>query len=136
MKKVFALCPVRAAIQVIGGKWKLCILYYLTNGPKRYGEMKRAVDGITEKMLTQQLRELEEDGIVVRTVYPQVPPRVDYALTSLGARLVAVFAPLESWGQQLVEQLDGEQLSSRVQSAVLVAAEEVPVVGRNMMRPA
>ncbi len=110
MKKVVALCPVRASIQAIGGKWKLCLLYYLTTGPKRYGELKRAVDGITEKMLTQQLRELEEDGIVLRTMYPQVPPKVEYSLTDLGARLADVFVPLKTWGQDFVNQLAPERV--------------------------
>jgi len=73
-------CPVDAPMEVLGGKWKLAILYYLLHGPRRNGELRRLVRPITQKMLTQQLRELEDDGIVVRTVHEQVPPKVVYSV--------------------------------------------------------
>lgn len=73
-------CPVDAPLEVLGGKWKLIVLYYLSHGPRRNGELRRLVPPITQKMLTQQLRELEADGIVVRTVHEQVPPKVVYSI--------------------------------------------------------
>jgi DNA-binding HxlR family transcriptional regulator len=92
-------CPVTHCLQVVGGKWKPVILFCIHNGVDRFGAMGRAVPGITKQMLTQQLRELEEDGIVSRTVYPVVPPRVDYALTDRGRSLLTVVAAMRDWGQ-------------------------------------
>ncbi|GAC1502288.1 MAG: hypothetical protein NVS2B14_14910 [Chamaesiphon sp.] len=77
-------CTVETTLKVIGGRWKVLILRELFEGIKRFGELHRALDGITQKMLTQQLRELEQDGIVHREVYLQVPPKVEYSLTDLG----------------------------------------------------
>ncbi len=76
-------CPIQVVVNIIGGKWKLSILYQLFQGTKRYGELKRLVPAATERMLTLQLRELEAFGIVQRTVYPEVPPKVEYSLTEL-----------------------------------------------------
>lgn len=73
-------CPVEIPVEVLGGKWKLVLLYHLLSGPQRNGELCRLVPGITQKMLTQQLRELEQDGIVIRTVHHQVPPKVVYTI--------------------------------------------------------
>ncbi len=79
--------PIEATLEVIGGKWKTLILCHLTYGAKRTGELKKLTPGITQKMLTQQLRELEEDGVIIRTVYNQVPPKVVYELSELGQSL-------------------------------------------------
>lgn len=92
-------CPVTHCLRVVGGKWKPVILFCIQNGVDRFGAMGRAVPGITKQMLTQQLRELEEDGIVSRTVHPVVPPRVDYALTDRGRSLLTVVAAMRDWGQ-------------------------------------
>ncbi|HMS96825.1 MAG TPA: helix-turn-helix domain-containing protein [Tabrizicola sp.] len=92
-------CPVTHCLQVVGGKWKPVILFCIQNGVDRFGAMGRAVPGITKQMLTQQLRELEADGIVSRTVHPVVPPRVDYALTDRGRSLLTVVAAMRDWGQ-------------------------------------
>lgn len=73
-------CPVEIPVQVLGGKWKLVLVYHLLSGPQRNGELRRLVPGITQKMLTQQLRELEHDGIVIRTVHHEVPPKVTYTI--------------------------------------------------------
>ena len=93
-------CPVRTTLNVLGGKWKLLILSYLLDEPRRYGELRRLIPEITEKMLIQELRDLETDGIVARTVHQTVPPRVDYSLTEQGQRVRPVFAELLGWGTQ------------------------------------
>lgn len=94
-------CSVELALQVIGGKWKPIILWHLRSGEsRRFGELRRSMPNVTQKMLTQQLRELEADGLVLRTVHPQVPPRVEYTLTALGASVLPVLDQLSSWGKR------------------------------------
>ena len=100
-----------AALNVIGGKWKLTILNRLLAGPKRYGELHRSVSGITEKMLTQQLRELEEDQIVERKIYPVVPPKVEYSFTESGRKLNDVFKALEIWGNNFQHRINPPDLN-------------------------
>jgi len=97
-------CAMEAALSVISGKWKLKILNQLLTGPKRYTEIKRNLAGVTEKMLTQQLRELEEDRIIKRKVYPVVPPKVEYSFTDLGKELTDLFYALETWGSHFLTQ--------------------------------
>ena len=97
-------CPVRTTLNVLGGKWKLLILSYLLDGPRRYGELRRLMPEITEKMLIQELRDLEADGIVARTVHQMVPPRVDYSLTAQGQRVRPFFAELLGWGLQYLKR--------------------------------
>jgi DNA-binding HxlR family transcriptional regulator len=92
-------CPVRTTMDIIGGKWKPIILYYINNiGVCRFGELQRYIPQITKKMLTQQLRELERDGIVRRKVFRQVPPRVDYSLTKDGLTLEPILNSMSDWG--------------------------------------
>ncbi|WP_308443834.1 winged helix-turn-helix transcriptional regulator [Paenibacillus glycanilyticus] len=91
---------VEATLEVIGGKWKCVILCHLTHGKKRTSDFKRLMPSITQKMLTQQLRELEEDGIVNRIVYNQVPPKVEYELTPYGDSLRPILDSLCNWGEQ------------------------------------
>ncbi len=86
-------------MQVIGGKWKALILWYLMDGKRRYGELKKRMPAITPKMLTQQLRELERDGMVSRTVYPVVPPKVEYSLTPCGESLKPILLLMNEWGR-------------------------------------
>lgn len=93
-------CGLGPAFEVIGGKWKSLLLWEVHAEPVRFGELKRRMPGISEKMLIQQLREMEADGIVHREVYHQVPPRVEYSVTELGASLNAALAPLAKWGEQ------------------------------------
>jgi DNA-binding HxlR family transcriptional regulator len=102
-KKV--ICPVETTLKVIGGRWKVLILRELAKGVKRFGELHRALDGITQKMLTQQLREMEREGVILRTLYPQVPPKVEYSLTPLGESLKPVLAAMHEWG---VKHLDAQ----------------------------
>ena len=94
-------CPVTRAVYALGGKWKLHIIFQLTQGTRRFGELQRSIPGVTQQMLTSQLRELESDGIVSRKVYPEVPPKVEYSLTPLGTRLKTVTDALGEWGQML-----------------------------------
>lgn len=100
-------CPIQASMAMIGGKWKILILYHLLRGTKRFGELRRLIPGVTQKMLTQQLRELEDDAIVDRKVYPQVPPKVEYSLTPLGMDLKPVFARLCIWGRKQIRAAAG-----------------------------
>ena len=101
------ICPVRTSLNVLGGKWKLLILSYLLDEPRRYGELRRLMPEITEKMLIQELRDLESDGIVARTVHQVVPPRVDYSLTEQGLSVRPVFAELLGWGMQYLGRAGG-----------------------------
>ncbi|WP_342658172.1 helix-turn-helix transcriptional regulator [Sphingomonas sp. NY01] len=96
-------CGLDATLRVIAGKWKPLILYFLRQGPNRYGALKRAVRGVSDKVLIQQLKELESDGVVLRTDHKEVPPRVDYTLTPLGRSLAEALEPLCIWG---VENMD------------------------------
>jgi len=91
-------CPVEAALELIGGKWKGLALYHLSDGTKRFNELKRLAGSVTRRTLTKQLRELEADGLISRTVYPVVPPKVEYALTEKGEALVPVLMALRNWG--------------------------------------
>jgi DNA-binding HxlR family transcriptional regulator len=99
-------CAMEAALTVISGKWKLKIMNQLLAGPTRYTDIKRGAEGITEKMLTQQLRELEDDGIVQRKVYPVVPPKVEYSFTPRGEELTSIFYALEKWGAHFLTEID------------------------------
>ena len=91
-------CAVEAAVGLIDGKWKSIILYQLLKGTLRFGEIHRLIPNVTPRMLTNQLRELEEDGLITRTVFAQVPPRVDYALSPLGRSMEPVLMALKAWG--------------------------------------
>ena len=91
-------CAVETTLKVIGGRWKVLILRELLVGVQRFNQLHRSLPGITQKMLTQQLRELEEDGIIHRQVYPQVPPKVEYSLTPLGESLNPVLQAMHEWG--------------------------------------
>jgi len=91
-------CAVESTIKVIGGRWKVLILRELFAGTKRFNQLHRALHGITQKMLAQQLREMEEDGLVHREVYLQVPPKVEYSLTALGESLRPVIDAMHEWG--------------------------------------
>ncbi len=92
-------CPMTLALDVIGGKWKGIILYHLRDETKRFNELLRLMPHITQRMLTRQLRELEQDGIVHRQVYAQVPPKVEYSLTAVGQTLMPVVKALTDWGR-------------------------------------
>ncbi len=93
------VCPLEELIKLIGGKWKVIILWRVLAGPQRFGELRRQLTGVTQKMLTQQLRELEHDGLLTRTVFAEVPPRVEYATTALGEQLRPLLRAMNDWGR-------------------------------------
>jgi len=97
-----AVCSVETTVSIIGGCWKLTIIQELLDCTLRYGELRRAVGEVTDRVLTRQLRELEEDGLVHREVYPEVPPHVEYSLTPMGATLRTLVRDLDEWGQTWV----------------------------------
>lgn len=92
-------CPVATTVQIIGSKWKLLIIRNLLTRPWRFNELRRDLDGISQKVLTDSLRSMEEDGIIVRTVYPEVPPRVEYALSELGESMRPILDAMKQWGE-------------------------------------
>ena len=98
-------CGLDAVLNVVGGKWKTLILWELHPRPRRFGELRRLVEGISEKVLIQQLRELEADGIVHREQYNEVPPRVEYSLTALGESLNRALMPLCDWGEEHMDRI-------------------------------
>ncbi|MGH6646622.1 winged helix-turn-helix transcriptional regulator [Aquabacterium sp.] len=100
-------CGLDATLRIISGKWKPLILFFLRDGPRRYGELKRLVQGVSDKVLIQHLKELEADGVLARTDYKEVPPRVDYALTPLGRSLADAIVPLCTWGTEHMAEMQG-----------------------------
>ncbi|MBQ1120093.1 helix-turn-helix domain-containing protein [Streptomyces sp. B15] len=106
MKRRSYTCGLDAAIDVMGGKWKGLILFWLEEKPLRFGELRRTVSGISERMLILQLRDLEAKGLVHREVHHQVPPKVEYSLTDFGHSLIAALVPLGQWGEEHMERLE------------------------------
>jgi DNA-binding HxlR family transcriptional regulator len=98
-------CGLNATLRIISGKWKPLILFFLRDGPKRYGELKRLIQGVSDKVLIQQLKDLEADHVLARTDYKEVPPRVDYALTPLGRSLADAIVPLCTWGTENMAEM-------------------------------
>lgn len=98
-------CPVATTVSVIGSKWKLLILRNLLVRPWRFNELKKDLDGISQKVLTDSLRSMEEDGIITRTVYPEVPPRVEYALSELGESIRPILMAMQQWGTEYKNML-------------------------------
>lgn len=101
-------CPVTATMQLIGGKWKIIILWAISNNVNRFGQLQRAIPSITKKMLTSQLRALEADGLINRKVYPIVPPKVEYSITPLGETLRSVLGAMGDWGQTYALPMQNE----------------------------
>lgn len=108
----YGICPIEFTLNVIGGKWKILILYYLmTDKVKRYGELKRSISGITHKMLSVQLKELESEGLILRKEYHQIPPKVEYSMTQKGATLLPILGMLYDWGKENMIKQTNEVLS-------------------------
>ena len=104
-KEEMPSCPVATTVQLIGSKWKLLILRNLFMRPWRFNELRKDLEGISQKVLTDSLRALEEDGIITRTVYPEVPPRVEYALSPLGQSMKPILDAMEEWGTEYKKKL-------------------------------
>lgn len=101
-------CPVEATLELIGGKYKALILWHLSQGILRFSELRQVIKGATPKMLTQQLRELEANGLVHREVYPVIPPKVEYSLTETGRSLMPVLVAMRDWGADYLRRKDTE----------------------------
>jgi DNA-binding HxlR family transcriptional regulator len=116
-------CGLEAALDVIGGKWKVLILWALREEAQRFGELRRLVEGISEKMLIQHLKEMQADGIVTRRDFKEVPPHVEYALTPFGRSLHAALAPLCEWGTHHMKRIEARKESSEVKARQKAAAQ-------------
>lgn len=99
-KEEMPACPVATTVRLIGSKWKLLILRNLFMRPWRFNELKRDLEGISQKVLTDSLRSMESDGIIIRTAYPEVPPRVEYSLSALGESMRPIMNTMEQWGRE------------------------------------
>ncbi|EON15719.1 helix-turn-helix domain-containing protein [Pandoraea sp. SD6-2] len=110
-------CGLEVALTIIGGKWKPLVLFHLNHGPRRFGELKRLVTGISEKVLIQQLRELADDGVVIRRDYQTVPPKVDYEMTPFGHSLAIALKPLCAWGDENRSRITESQKEAQSTSA-------------------
>ena len=97
--KTLPACPVETTLSLIGDKWKVLVLRDLMPGTKRFGELKKSIGSVSQKVLTAQLRDMESNGLVTRTVYPEVPPRVEYSLTALGRSLKPILDAMWNWGE-------------------------------------
>lgn len=106
------VCGMALAIDVVGGKWRLHLMWVLDEGPQRFGQIRRVLDGVSEKVLTENLRHLEATGIVRREVYPEIPPRVEYSLTPLGRELAEALRPLGEWGDKHRQRLRADLLKA------------------------
>ena len=107
-KEEMPACPVATTVQLIGSKWKLLIIRNLRARPWRFNELKKSLEGISQKSLTDSLRSLEEDGLIIRTVYPEVPPRVEYSLSELGETMRPILDAMETWVLSYQEQVNAK----------------------------
>jgi DNA-binding HxlR family transcriptional regulator len=109
-----ANCPVTATMDIIGGKWKILILYMICNDINRFGKMGMVIKGISKQMLTTQLRELEVDGILERKIYPEIPPRVEYFLTEKGKSLIPILELMADWGNEhIIKSYRGHAIADK-----------------------
>lgn len=109
--------PIEAAISVLNGKWKVLILWHLKGGVRRFGEVRKLIPRITQKMLAQELRDLEAEGLVQRKIYPVIPPKVEYALTPHGETILPVLEILAQWGRAHLKRQPGDGKSKRIKKA-------------------
>jgi DNA-binding HxlR family transcriptional regulator len=116
-------CGLDATLRLISGKWKPLVLFFLRDGSKRYGELKRAIKDVSDKVLIQQLKDLEADGVLARTDHKEVPPRVDYALTPLGRSLAEAIVPLCTWGTEHMAEMTS--IVAKRKESVQRSAEDV-----------
>jgi DNA-binding HxlR family transcriptional regulator len=122
-------CTVEATLDVIGGKWKPLILWHLGDNVMRFGQLQKALPGVNAKMLTKQLRELEEDGVIQRTIYPEVPPRVEYTITEFGRTLIPILQALCAWGALYLDIENGTTSGAASQCPAAKSKKETGVTG-------
>jgi DNA-binding HxlR family transcriptional regulator len=123
MREKTYYCGLEAALDVIGGKWKVLVLWALRSEAQRFGELRRLVEGISEKMLIQHLKEMQADGIVTRKDFKEVPPRVEYALTPFGNSLYAALAPLCEWGTLHMKRIEVRKETTEAKTRQTALAE-------------
>ena len=111
------LCHARQILDRVGDKWSISVIHQLAGGPRRFTELRRGIDGISQRMLTATVRTLERDGLVLRTVYPVVPPRVDYALTPLGETLLGTICQLLGWAVEHADDIDAARAAYDARTA-------------------
>ena len=99
-------CPTRHVMETIGGKWSALLVHALADGPRRHGQLRTRIAGVSQKMLTQTLRQMERDGLVIRTVHPVIPPKVEYRLTDLGLTLAEAFCGVWTWAEKNLERIE------------------------------
>ena len=119
---VMSGCRIREILERVGGKWSLQVIFHLGAGPQRFTGLKRSIDGVSQRMLTVTLRGLERDGIVSRTMYPVIPPRVEYALTPLGATLLDAVGALVSWADAHLAEVDAARAAYDARAAAAARA--------------
>ena len=107
-KEELPMCPVATTVQLIGSKWKLLIMRNLLVRPWRFNELQKSLNGISQKVLTDSLRSMEKDKIIVRKVYPEVPPRVEYSLSEIGESMRSIIYSMEEWGSQYKKKIEKE----------------------------
>ena len=122
MSKEQVGCPVEITLALLGNKWKVLILRELFTGTKRFGELSRGVPGISQKMLTQQLRQMEQDNLVKRKIYAEVPPRVEYSLTEIGRSLSPILDAMHKWGTKY-RMMNGKKGTEKKQEGIACEAE-------------
>lgn len=127
MKRRATKCPAETTLQIIGGRWKVLILYQLFQGVKRTSELRRALKGVSQKVLTEGLRELERDRVIEREVFPEVPPRVEYSLTGLGETLRPVIDSMCAWGVMIRDgALEGQRGGAQLTALTAAGADDRP----------
>jgi len=119
---VMSGCRIREILERVGDKWSLQVIFHLGGGPQRFTSLKRSIDGVSQRMLTVTLRGLERDGIVSRTMYPVIPPRVEYALTPLGATLLDAVGALVSWADAHLAEVDAARAAYDARAAAAARA--------------
>ena len=107
--ELFGICPFVTAQKLLQGKWSILILHHLSNGPIRFNELRRKLPDMTHATLAKQLKQLESDGLIIRTEFPQVPPKVEYALSEIGLKFNHVLDSLQVWGQQYIDYMHKKQ---------------------------
>ena len=113
--KTLPACPVETTLTLISDKWKVLIIRDLLPGTKRFGELKKSIGGVSQKVLTSQLRQMEESGLLTRTVYPEVPPRVEYGLTVRGGSLIPCLEKLVDWALEYMPQIISERKEKKLE---------------------